>query len=177
MDWAGPFGMLLTASASCADSGTCHAGWCSGPSGVAVSGPAEEPDRLGADGVSARTHDQSLSGRLGRRRYLGAGVHRADGAGRCGRGLQPGRFGGLHDRAAAPTRPYWHLRLRFRRLPGRRARTVPAVRRPMPSATSRGATTRRATALTESPALYLTSEKTAPGFGTTTAPGRVFPPT
>ncbi|MFE1947109.1 IS5 family transposase [Streptomyces massasporeus] len=42
--------------------------------------------------------------RMGPRRHLGAGVHRADGPGRRRRGPRLGRIGGLHDRACPPAR-------------------------------------------------------------------------
>ncbi|MFC5639735.1 transposase, partial [Streptomyces bullii] len=39
---------------------------------------------------------------MGRRRHLGAGVHRPGCSGRRGRGPGLGRLGGLHDRAGSP---------------------------------------------------------------------------
>ncbi|RZD77721.1 hypothetical protein C0Q63_31530 [Streptomyces albidoflavus] len=43
---------------------------------------------------------------VGRRRYLGAGCHRAGGPGRRGRGPRLGRLGRLHDRAGPPARSW-----------------------------------------------------------------------
>jgi len=71
------------------------------------SSSSSRPER---SGFTLPERYSNWSGRLqpaadvGRRRYLGAGVYRADGPGRRRRGPRLGCFGGLHDCACPPAR-------------------------------------------------------------------------